>query len=179
MTGVAIDRAVSAGGGSISPLRDTTRLDGDGPYYDAMSTATLTLGPNEGMNGATATAPDLPGAPQVTFTANAVGAIVQVIGFSESDAVPGGSAFIPGSVIVPVGGTVRWIWVGGDPAEPHNVTFEDQVGSSATQLSGSHGRTFDRSRHVPVSLHQPLPELHQRYGRRSRRAVGRLESGHR
>jgi plastocyanin len=36
--------------------------------------------------------------------------------------------------------TVTWIWKG---IREHNVTFEDGVGSSMTQLTGTHQRTFN------------------------------------
>jgi alpha-tubulin suppressor-like RCC1 family protein len=61
--GVAIDWAVTGGGGSIAPARDTTTVSSG--YAGARGT----LGPTAGTQTATATAPGLPGAPKVTFSA--------------------------------------------------------------------------------------------------------------
>lgn len=47
--------------------------------------------------------------------------------------------FNPNSATVTAGTTVTWTWRG---ATGHNVTFEDGVGSSDTQNSGTHNRTF-------------------------------------
>ncbi len=47
--------------------------------------------------------------------------------------------FAPSASPVTPGATVTWTWRG---AEGHNVTFEDGQGSSATQVSGMHSRTF-------------------------------------
>lgn len=47
--------------------------------------------------------------------------------------------FNPGAVATASGTAVTWSWAG---AAPHNVTFEDGVGSSATQTSGTHTRSF-------------------------------------
>jgi plastocyanin len=49
------------------------------------------------------------------------------------------SFFAPASSPVSPGASVVWTWRGG---LPHNVTFEDQQGSSQTQSSGTHSRTF-------------------------------------
>jgi plastocyanin len=47
--------------------------------------------------------------------------------------------FDPASITVTSGSTVTWTWLGGNT---HNVTFEDGQGSSGTQTSGTHSRTF-------------------------------------
>ncbi len=47
--------------------------------------------------------------------------------------------FTPASSPVNTGASITWTWRGGNQ---HNVTFEDGQGSSATQTSGTHGRTF-------------------------------------
>ncbi len=47
--------------------------------------------------------------------------------------------FNPGSLNVPLNTTVQWTWVG---ANQHNVTFDDGVGNSFTQTSGTHMRQF-------------------------------------
>ena len=50
--------------------------------------------------------------------------------------------FAPAASTIAVGATVTWTWRG---ANQHNVTFEDGQGSSATQTSGTHARTFPAS----------------------------------
>ena len=65
IVGAAIDWTVTAGGGSITPTRDTTTSP------NGYGHARHTLGPSEGPQSVTATANALPGAPQVTFTATA------------------------------------------------------------------------------------------------------------
>lgn len=62
--GVRITWAVASGDGSISPAENFTGGNGT-------AMATRTLGANAGAQTATATAPDLPGAPTVTFTTTA------------------------------------------------------------------------------------------------------------
>ena len=47
--------------------------------------------------------------------------------------------FEPAASPVGPGAAVNWTWRGG---AQHNVTFEDGQGSSATQTSGTHSRTF-------------------------------------
>jgi plastocyanin len=47
--------------------------------------------------------------------------------------------FDPSSITVTGGTTVTWTWRG---SGTHNVTFEDGQGSSLSQASGSHSRTF-------------------------------------
>jgi len=47
--------------------------------------------------------------------------------------------FAPSSSPVGTGAAVAWTWRG---ANSHNVTFEDGQGSSTTQTSGTHSRTF-------------------------------------
>jgi alpha-tubulin suppressor-like RCC1 family protein len=63
VAGVPIDWAVTAGGGSIAPARDTTAAPSG--YARARST----LGPAAGAQTATATASGLPGGPRITFSA--------------------------------------------------------------------------------------------------------------
>jgi plastocyanin len=50
--------------------------------------------------------------------------------------------FAPASSPVTTGATITWTWRGGNQ---HNVTFEDGQGSSPTQTSGTHSRTFSGS----------------------------------
>ena len=65
IVGAVVDWTVAAGGGSITPTRDTTTS----PNGDTR--ARHTLGPSDGPQSVTAIANALPGAPQVTFTATA------------------------------------------------------------------------------------------------------------
>lgn len=107
VSGLEIVWAVSGSGGSINPTNDRTN--------DGVSVATLTLGPEEGNYTVTATAPTLPGAPQLTFNATAVTVMVGI-----RDSADGG--FVPASVSVPLGRSVGWRY---DSGEGHNITFED------------------------------------------------------
>lgn len=47
--------------------------------------------------------------------------------------------FAPASSPIAPGSAVTWTWRG---SNQHNVTFEDRQGSSPTQNSGTHSRTF-------------------------------------
>lgn len=47
--------------------------------------------------------------------------------------------FAPAASPIGAGAGVTWTWRGGNQ---HNVTFEDGQGSSATQTSGTHTRSF-------------------------------------
>lgn len=49
------------------------------------------------------------------------------------------SFFAPASSPITAGAAVAWTWRG---QLGHNVTFEDGQGSSATQISGMHSRSF-------------------------------------
>lgn len=61
VSGVSVDWAVIAGGGSVNFISSTTNADGE-------TSVTLTLGPNAGDNAVTASATGLSGSP-LTFTA--------------------------------------------------------------------------------------------------------------
>jgi plastocyanin len=137
VSGLRIVWAVSGSGGSITPPNDTTAA--------GESTATLTLGPDEGAYTVTVTAPTLPGAPQFTFKATAVSLMVGV-----RDSVDGG--FVPANVTVMSGHSIGWRYESGD-GSPHDVTFED--GQTQPVSSGDmwdlwagvryHARVFDGS----------------------------------
>jgi plastocyanin len=49
------------------------------------------------------------------------------------------NSFNPSAISVAPQTTVTWTWRGSDT---HNVTFDDGQGSSGTQVSGTHTRTF-------------------------------------
>lgn len=134
VSGVPIEWTVTAGGGSITPANDVTS-DSHGVGH-AVSLATLTLGPEEGIHTATATAPTLPGSPQITFSATAVTVLVQV--------TDGG--FAPSDVTVPLGRSAGWLYASSG-AGFHNVTFEDEppLPQSSVRLGPgmSRVRTFE------------------------------------
>lgn len=148
--GVAIDWAVTEGGGSITPAQGTTGdPDGDGSLGPSAS-AIHTLGPTEGIQSVTATA-RVPGAPSATFETLAVSGIVSVLApdyYYYYGSTEGG--FAPEEIEVPVGGTVAWVWQscfgwGWYECPAHDVTFEDaptEPESSPARESGSHLRTF-------------------------------------
>ena len=54
----------------------------------------------------------------------------------------GDDFFDPSSRTVSAGTTVQWTWMGGNP---HNVTFDDGVGNSVTQTSGTHSRLLNQT----------------------------------
>jgi len=115
--GVVVNWAVGSGGGGVSPAQSTTSVTGVATTTDSIgSTSPQTV---------TATFAGLP--TPVTFTATG-GAP------PTSGAVTvGDNVFTPASVVVQVGSTVRWTWVG---ANPHSVTFGTGTPTSATQTSG-------------------------------------------
>ncbi|HXG95752.1 MAG TPA: Ig-like domain-containing protein [Gemmatimonadales bacterium] len=136
-TRTRIDWAVTTGGGSITPAEDTT-LAGD-------ASATHTLGPDEGTQTATATASELLGSPQMTFTTRAVTAIVWVSNVGDEATGTCLNVFDAANVTVSAGRTVAWLFGECASARAHNVTFEDDPDpptSSPTQYPIRHFRTF-------------------------------------
>lgn len=131
--GIPITWAVTAGGGSITPTHDTTAYASSSGQTE--SGAVHTLGMDEGVARVTATAPTMAGSPQMTFSHTVVTAIVWVYD----------GYFSSGSVTIPSGKTVTWIWDYGSNSYSHNVTFEDdptEPTSSPTLDGGSFSRTF-------------------------------------
>ena len=63
----------------------------------------------------------------------------------------GDNFFKPSSLTVSSGTTVTWTWVSatdpytGQVANSHSVTFDDAVGSSLTQSSGTYTRQFNQT----------------------------------
>ncbi len=151
VTGVRIVWTVTAGGGSITPadpylnpgqssLDTTANVGNPGTAW-----AQFTLGPNEGVQSFTATAPSLPGA-LAAYNVTAVTALVQV---GNVDAYGDYTVdFSPDSVAVPSGRTVGFFWSYDlDPApNVHNVTFDDDprqpTSSPALGAGGFFTRTF-------------------------------------
>jgi plastocyanin len=109
LSGLQIIWAVARSGASVTPTNDTTK--------NGISVATVTLGPEEGDYAVTATAPTLPGAPQLAFTATAVTLIVEV-----RDLADGG--FVPANVTIPAGHSVGWRYASAEE-DAHDVVFED------------------------------------------------------
>jgi plastocyanin len=138
--GVLIEWKVTEGGGAIDPERSIT--GSDGPDSAPRASTVHTLGPADGTQSVTATAVDIPGAPSATFESTAVSAIVLSGGWY-------GDSFSPDEVVVPVGGTVAWVWSCEDwygwYGCSHDVVFEDdptEPVSSGKKASGTHTRTF-------------------------------------
>ncbi|MGH7676390.1 MAG: hypothetical protein ACREMV_14055 [Gemmatimonadales bacterium] len=127
--GVVIDWAVTAGGGSIT-AQSTTGANGQ-------ATAQRTLSGIAGPHTATATANGIAGTPVLTFSTNATTAPL------AANVTVGNDFFNPMGVPIAVTGTVTWNWSG--VTNFHNVTFEDGIGSSVTQTSGNHQRSFPGS----------------------------------
>lgn len=124
--GVEVTWTVTSGGGTIEPAASTTSSDG-------VAAATHTLGPTEAVHTATASATGLS---DVEFSASA------------SDPPTSGAVavddnrFTPANVVVQVGGTVTWTWVG---ASEHNVVFTGPTprpADSPTQASGTYDVAF-------------------------------------
>jgi len=140
VSGVPITWTLSQGGGSLTPLQDSTGSGTSGPVS---ASARYSAGAFEGSAAITATAPTLPGAPQVIWTAKVVSATIAVGGpVPRSRGKICLQAFRPASVTILAGATVAWTWLG---CTGHNVVFEDnpaQPISSVTQSTGIHFRTF-------------------------------------
>jgi plastocyanin len=122
--GVVIDWAVTGGGGTIT-TPSTTGTNGQ-------ASATRTLSGAAGPHTATATADTIP--MTVTFTTNATTAPL------VADVTVNNNFFNPTDTPIGATGTVTWTWNSG--GTQHNVTFEDNTGSSTTIGTGTHSRTF-------------------------------------
>jgi plastocyanin len=103
--GRTVTWAVTAGGGSLSPVTSTTDANG-------IATTRLTLGPSTGLNRVTASSPGANGSPR-PFTATGVipGEFIQVDVNNNS--------FSPASATIAAGGTVLFRWPEG--ARQHNI----------------------------------------------------------
>ena len=112
---VPVTWAVGDGGGSVSPTSTQTGSNG-------VASTTRTLGPTVGTQTDTArsTLP-LSGSP-VGFTAT--GRQPVTVNVTVND-----NFFMPSSVTVGIGDTVKWTWNG----SPHNVTWQDGFMGSPTQ----------------------------------------------
>jgi plastocyanin len=124
--GVTIEWAAATGGGSIFPAQNVSSTGG-------RAEATRTLGPGTGEQTATATAPDLPASPTVTFTTTAAATAVRVAN----------NAFVPAAVTLQAGDSVAWQWQ--SMTDQHNITFAMVAGAPADEpdrASGVVWRTF-------------------------------------
>lgn len=145
VSGVPITWSVASGGGSISPTHGVTaaKMDSTGAR-DVYAATVHTLGSFEGAYTVTATAPDIPGAPQATFTAHVASAVIdiQVANYWACFYYDICTAtFDPADVTVIAGQSVGWSWGG----EPCDVIFEDDPAaptSAPVRHTGGHLRTF-------------------------------------
>ena len=122
--GVVVTWAVTSpsGSGAVSPTQSTTNASGVATTTDSVGTSTIQT--------VSATFNGLPG--PVSFTENAQGP-------PTSGAVDVGDQFFrPSSLVVQVGGTVTWTWIG---TEPHSVTFNGGA-DSGTKTAGTFPQTF-------------------------------------
>jgi plastocyanin len=124
--GVTIDWAATGGGGTIAPPQNSTDANGQ-------ASATRTLSATPGAHTATATAAIIP--ETETFTTNATTAPL------AATVSVGNNFFNPVNAPIAATGTVTWNWASGGIL--HNVTFEDNMGSSTDIGTGSHVRTFN------------------------------------
>lgn len=133
-------------GGTITPASSVTLPVA--PYAGAVAPAIHTVGPRDGTYIATATITAMPDVPPVAFTTSAYSALVGI----AYDASTAGTQFLPQTVHVRAGSSVRWSWGACDDfyfwycswAE-HNITFEDDPAppvSASTASQGVHVRTF-------------------------------------
>jgi plastocyanin len=121
--GVMVDWSVTAGAGSVDPVRSATDAAG-------MASTVHTLDPTSAVQSVTASSGGLPA---VTFTAAATAP-------STADSVAVRDDFFDhANVVVKVNGTVTWTWGG---ANFHSVTFGSGTPSSDTQTSGTYSLTF-------------------------------------
>lgn len=132
--GQRVDFAVISGGGTV-----TTEYREDEYCGCTIALTKHTLGKDPRPQSVTATASELEGAPQVTFTAIPVSAIV-VVDWEEDSGTC--SDFCPANVSVATGATVGWrLWSG---TAEHNVTFEDDPTQPVSSgLGHIHTRTFN------------------------------------
>ena len=126
VSGVTVNWAVTAGGGSVTPASSTS--DGSGT-----ASTSFTLGPAAGANAATATSAGLTGSP-VTFTATGqppvTGSAVQV----------GNDFFSPATLTVSAGTTVTWTWAAG--ATSHSVESTGSPSFTSSSIMSGGGSTY-------------------------------------
>jgi len=138
--GVRVDFEVVSGGGSVSPRADTTAYWQEAycPGSCLSAFTTHQLGSEPGPQSVTATASELPGAPQLMFTSIPVDAVIWYPNSWNSNEA---WSFSPSTVSLKVGATVGWrLWYG---TTEHNVVFEDDPTPPASSgLGGLHTRTF-------------------------------------
>ncbi|HSK18796.1 MAG TPA: hypothetical protein VK912_06630 [Longimicrobiales bacterium] len=150
VAGVLVEWATTPGTGTLDTPRGFTAADPQTGVLRPAAMAVHTLADAQGAVVATATAPDLPGAPQVTFTSTAVSARVILITpegtcvgcWDYNDDNNGVPRFEPQAAEIAPGGTVAWLWDGG----VCDVTFEDDPQppvSAPARTTGVHTRTFD------------------------------------
>jgi plastocyanin len=74
---------------------------------------------------------------------------------AEGDVIVSNNSFTPSTLSVGVGATVTWGW--NSAGTVHNVTFDDGVGNSNNQGSGTHTRTFAQAGSFPYhcTIHGP------------------------
>jgi adhesin/invasin len=124
--GVAIDWAIGSGSGSLLTTHNFTIDNGT-------AVNRRTLGSELGNQTVTATAPSLPGAPVVTFTAIGAEHVVRVVN----------GVFVPDAMTVRVGDSVAWQWQG--ITDLHNITFVAVPGAPVSEpdrTSGAVWRAF-------------------------------------
>lgn len=118
--GVGIDWAIGSGGGSLFTTHNFTIDNGTADNR-------RTLGPELGDQTVTATAPTLPGAPVVTFTAIGAERVVRVLN----------GVFVPDAVTVQIGDSVAWQWNG--ITDLHNITFATVPGAPSSEPNRTSG----------------------------------------
>jgi adhesin/invasin len=118
--GVGIDWAIGSGSGSLFTTHNFTVDNGTAENR-------RTLGPELGNQTVTASAPSLPGAQVVTFTAIGAEHVVRVLN----------GVFVPDAVTAQVGDSVAWQWQG--ITDLHNITFTAVPGAPLSEPNRTSG----------------------------------------
>ena len=123
--GIVVQWTVTQGTGSVNPTQSTTDASG-------VASTLHTLGPAGNTTQKVTATPTAAALQPVEFTAFAAAP-------PTSGAVDVGDQFFrPSSLVVQVGGTVTWTWIG---TEPHSVTFNGGA-DSGTKTAGTFPQTF-------------------------------------
>ena len=136
VAGVSVNWAVTAGGGAVAPPTSATGADG-------LASATFTLGPDAGMNVATATATGLTGSP-VTFAATGE---VNVPTPTSAVAV-GNDFFNPEDIVITAGTEVTWTWTNTGGIS-HSVASTGAPSFPSSAILTGNGQTYSHQFDTP------------------------------
>lgn len=129
VAGVAVDWAVTAGGGSVNPATSNTAATG-------IASTSFTLGPDAGANTATATAAGLTGSP-VTFTATGEVNVPT----PTSDVTVNNDFFDPEDIVIAAGTEVTWTWTNTGGIS-HSVMSTGAPSFTSSAILTGNGQTY-------------------------------------